>query len=165
MVYVLNWILCSYFPPLQSTSCQTCLVWPSSQSHHWGRSFWIRLAVQRVIRFSSVIVIVCVVSVCVCCETGHVRAHEGHMCLCNSPCVWCQDEGCPLLLVWLSLFQMFVLTLCVFMDPDVEFLRSVLPPATDPAFFQFLRGLDCSGVTLRSVPEGTVVFARVSRQG
>uniref|UniRef100_A0A665WV36 Nicotinate phosphoribosyltransferase n=1 Tax=Echeneis naucrates TaxID=173247 RepID=A0A665WV36_ECHNA len=48
-----------------------------------------------------------------------------------------------------------------FTDEDVEFLRSVLPPATDPAFFQFLRGLDCSDVTLRSVPEGTVVFARV----
>ncbi|XP_041790497.1 nicotinate phosphoribosyltransferase [Chelmon rostratus] len=48
-----------------------------------------------------------------------------------------------------------------FTHDDVEFLRSVLPPATDPAFFQFLRGLDCSGVTLRSVPEGTEVFARV----
>lgn len=48
-----------------------------------------------------------------------------------------------------------------FTDEDVEFLRSVLPPATDPAFFQFLRGLDCSGVTLRAIPEGTVVFARV----
>ncbi|CAJ1059412.1 nicotinate phosphoribosyltransferase [Xyrichtys novacula] len=48
-----------------------------------------------------------------------------------------------------------------FTDEDVEFLRSVLPPATDPAFFKFLRELDCSGVTLRSVPEGTVVFARV----
>ncbi|XP_070687921.1 nicotinate phosphoribosyltransferase isoform X2 [Pempheris klunzingeri] len=48
-----------------------------------------------------------------------------------------------------------------FTDEDVEFLRSVMPPATDAAFFQFLRGLDCSGVTLRSVPEGTVVFARV----
>uniref|UniRef100_A0A671W8F5 Nicotinate phosphoribosyltransferase n=1 Tax=Sparus aurata TaxID=8175 RepID=A0A671W8F5_SPAAU len=48
-----------------------------------------------------------------------------------------------------------------FTDEDVEFLRSVLPPATDPAFFQFLRGLDCSGVTLRSVPEGTVVFPKV----
>ncbi|XP_041862657.1 nicotinate phosphoribosyltransferase isoform X3 [Melanotaenia boesemani] len=44
---------------------------------------------------------------------------------------------------------------------NVEFLRSVLPPTTDPTFFQFLRSLDCSGVTLRSVPEGTVVFARV----
>ncbi|KAM9848655.1 nicotinate phosphoribosyltransferase [Aulostomus maculatus] len=48
-----------------------------------------------------------------------------------------------------------------FTDGDVDFLRSVLPSDTDPAFFQFLRGLDCSGVTLRSVPEGTVVFARV----
>lgn len=44
----------------------------------------------------------------------------------------------------------------------MEFLRSALPPTTDPAFFQFLRGLDCSGVMLRSVSEGTVVFARVS---
>lgn len=48
-----------------------------------------------------------------------------------------------------------------FTDEDVEFLRSVLPAATDPAFFTFLRGLDCSGVTVRSVAEGTVVFARV----
>ncbi|CAL1592676.1 unnamed protein product [Knipowitschia caucasica] len=48
-----------------------------------------------------------------------------------------------------------------FTDEDVEFLRSVLPPVTDPAFFTFLKCLDCSGVTLRSVPEGTVVFARV----
>ncbi|CAM9137111.1 unnamed protein product [Lampetra planeri] len=52
-----------------------------------------------------------------------------------------------------------------FSDRDVDFLRSVLPPATDPAFFQFLRGLDCSDVTLRSVPEGTVVFARVNCAG
>ncbi|KAM4574722.1 nicotinate phosphoribosyltransferase [Fundulus diaphanus] len=48
-----------------------------------------------------------------------------------------------------------------FTERDVEFLRSVLPPNTDPAFFDFLRGLDCSAVTLRSVPEGSVVFARV----
>ncbi|KAG9331554.1 hypothetical protein JZ751_018844 [Albula glossodonta] len=46
-------------------------------------------------------------------------------------------------------------------EEDVEYLRSVLPPGSDPAFFSFLRGLDCSGVTVRSVPEGTVVFARV----
>lgn len=48
-----------------------------------------------------------------------------------------------------------------FSDEDVEFLRSILPPDTDPDFFKFLGDLDCSGVTLRSVPEGTVVFARV----
>lgn len=51
---------------------------------------------------------------------------------------------------------------CVFVHQDVEFLRSVMPSTTDPAFFRFLRDLDCSKVTLRSVPEGTVVFARVS---
>ncbi|KAG7256672.1 hypothetical protein CRUP_012142 [Coryphaenoides rupestris] len=34
-------------------------------------------------------------------------------------------------------------------------------PAVDPAFFHYLRELDCSGVTLRAVPEATVVFARV----
>lgn len=59
-------------------------------------------------------------------------------------------------------FVGLVFSLCAFLDSDVEFLRSVLPPATDPAFFQYLRDLDCSGVTLCSVPEGTVVFARVS---
>ncbi|KAJ8389026.1 hypothetical protein AAFF_G00124230 [Aldrovandia affinis] len=48
-----------------------------------------------------------------------------------------------------------------FTEEDVEYLRSVLPPGSDPGFFSFLRELDCSGVTLRSVPEGTVVFARV----
>ncbi|XP_062311621.1 nicotinate phosphoribosyltransferase [Osmerus eperlanus] len=48
-----------------------------------------------------------------------------------------------------------------FTEEDVAYLQSVLPPATDPAFFHFLRGLDCSEVTLCSVPEGTVVFARV----
>ncbi|KAM9832232.1 nicotinate phosphoribosyltransferase [Neosynchiropus ocellatus] len=44
---------------------------------------------------------------------------------------------------------------------DVDFLRSVLPPTTHPDFFQFLRDLDCSDVSVRSVPEGSVVFARV----
>lgn len=44
----------------------------------------------------------------------------------------------------------------------MAFLRSVLPPTTDPAFFHYLQSLDCSDVTLRSVPEGTVVFARVN---
>ncbi|XP_061093667.1 nicotinate phosphoribosyltransferase [Conger conger] len=48
-----------------------------------------------------------------------------------------------------------------FTDEDVEYLRSVLPPGSDPAFFSYLRELDSSGVTVRSVPEGAVVFARV----
>uniref|UniRef100_A0A3B3TKH9 Nicotinate phosphoribosyltransferase n=1 Tax=Poecilia latipinna TaxID=48699 RepID=A0A3B3TKH9_9TELE len=56
---------------------------------------------------------------------------------------------------------LFLRSFPVFVDTDVQFLRSVLPPNTDPAFFDFLRGLDCSAVTIRSLPEGSVVFARV----
>ncbi|XP_020946125.1 nicotinate phosphoribosyltransferase isoform X2 [Sus scrofa] len=33
-------------------------------------------------------------------------------------------------------------------DADVQFLASVLPPDTEPAFFEHLRALDCSGVTV-----------------
>ncbi|KAM5315679.1 nicotinate phosphoribosyltransferase isoform 2-T2 [Glossophaga mutica] len=33
-------------------------------------------------------------------------------------------------------------------DADVQFLASVLPPDTDPAFFEHLRAIDCSGVTV-----------------
>ncbi|XP_032323570.1 nicotinate phosphoribosyltransferase isoform X6 [Camelus ferus] len=43
-------------------------------------------------------------------------------------------------------------------DADVQFLASVLPPDTDPAFFEHLRALDCSGVTVRALPEGSLAF-------
>ncbi|XP_047580742.1 nicotinate phosphoribosyltransferase isoform X2 [Lutra lutra] len=33
-------------------------------------------------------------------------------------------------------------------DADVQFLASVLPPDTDPAFFEYLRAVDCSDVTV-----------------
>nr|XP_060143242.1 nicotinate phosphoribosyltransferase isoform X2 [Globicephala melas] len=46
-------------------------------------------------------------------------------------------------------------------DADVQFLASVLPPDTDPAFFQHLRALDCSGVTVRALPEGSLAFPSV----
>lgn len=46
-------------------------------------------------------------------------------------------------------------------DADVQFLASVLPPDTDPAFFEHLRGLDCSGVTVRALPEGSLAFPGV----
>nr|KAF6405336.1 nicotinate phosphoribosyltransferase [Rousettus aegyptiacus] len=46
-------------------------------------------------------------------------------------------------------------------DADVQFLASVLPPDTDPAFFEHLRALDCSGVTVRALPEGSLVFPGV----
>ncbi|PNJ07855.1 NAPRT isoform 10 [Pongo abelii] len=46
--------------------------------------------------------------------------------------------------------------------PDVQFLASVLPPDTDPAFFEHLRALDCSEVTVRALPEGSLAFPGVS---
>ncbi|KAM7075634.1 nicotinate phosphoribosyltransferase [Molossus nigricans] len=46
-------------------------------------------------------------------------------------------------------------------DADVQFLASVLPPDTDPAFFQHLRALDSSGVTVRALPEGSLAFPGV----
>lgn len=49
-----------------------------------------------------------------------------------------------------------------FVPPDVQFLASVLPPDTDPAFFEHLRALDCSGVTVRALPEGSLAFPGVS---
>lgn len=46
-------------------------------------------------------------------------------------------------------------------DADVRFLASALPPDTDPAFFEHLRALDCSGVTVRALPEGSLAFPGV----
>ncbi|XP_006879493.1 PREDICTED: nicotinate phosphoribosyltransferase [Elephantulus edwardii] len=46
-------------------------------------------------------------------------------------------------------------------DTDVQFLASVLPPDTEPAFFAHLRSLDCSGVTVRALPEGSLAFPGV----
>ncbi|XP_046304987.1 nicotinate phosphoribosyltransferase isoform X1 [Marmota monax] len=47
------------------------------------------------------------------------------------------------------------------LDADVQFLASMLPPDTDPAFFKHLRALDCSGVTVRALPEGSLAFPGV----
>ncbi|XP_058132107.1 nicotinate phosphoribosyltransferase [Dasypus novemcinctus] len=46
-------------------------------------------------------------------------------------------------------------------DADVQFLASVLPADTDPAFFAHLRALDCSGVTVRALPEGSLALPGV----
>ncbi|XP_066121594.1 nicotinate phosphoribosyltransferase isoform X1 [Saccopteryx bilineata] len=46
-------------------------------------------------------------------------------------------------------------------DADVQFLASALPSDTDPAFFEHLRALDCSGVTVRALPEGSLAFPGV----
>ncbi|XP_072432485.1 nicotinate phosphoribosyltransferase isoform X2 [Chiloscyllium punctatum] len=47
-------------------------------------------------------------------------------------------------------------------EEDIDFLQTVLPPTTDPAFYDYLRNIDTSTVTLRAVPEGSVVFPKVA---
>nr|XP_025044735.1 nicotinate phosphoribosyltransferase [Pelodiscus sinensis] len=44
---------------------------------------------------------------------------------------------------------------------EIEYLQSVLPSTMEEAFFDYLRTVDASEVTVSSVPEGSVVFARV----
>ncbi|KAM4689581.1 nicotinate phosphoribosyltransferase [Discoglossus pictus] len=45
-------------------------------------------------------------------------------------------------------------------DDDVEYLRSVMPDTVNPAFFEYLKKVDASGVTVSAFQEGSVVFAR-----
>jgi nicotinate phosphoribosyltransferase len=44
-------------------------------------------------------------------------------------------------------------------DTDIEYLRTLLPRA-EPGFFDWLRALDASDVTVHAVREGTVVFPK-----
>ncbi|XP_015278228.1 PREDICTED: nicotinate phosphoribosyltransferase [Gekko japonicus] len=48
-----------------------------------------------------------------------------------------------------------------FSKADIEYLESVLPITTEKAFFDYLRTVDASEVSVASVPEGSVVFSRV----
>ncbi|XP_062900656.1 nicotinate phosphoribosyltransferase isoform X3 [Mobula hypostoma] len=45
---------------------------------------------------------------------------------------------------------------------DVQFLRSVLPPATEEGFFNYLLNISTREVTVRAVPEGSIVFPQVA---
>ncbi|XP_056378917.1 LOW QUALITY PROTEIN: nicotinate phosphoribosyltransferase [Hyla sarda] len=47
-----------------------------------------------------------------------------------------------------------------FSDADLQYLASVLPSSVDRAFYDYLRTVDASEVTLTSFPEGSVVFPR-----
>ncbi|KAJ0409877.1 hypothetical protein P43SY_005771 [Pythium insidiosum] len=47
-----------------------------------------------------------------------------------------------------------------FTDSDIAYLRTVLPNA-EQAFFEWLATVDCSGVKVFAVKEGTIVFPRV----
>lgn len=44
---------------------------------------------------------------------------------------------------------------------DIEYLKTVLPKTTESEFFDYLKNLSAEDVTLRAIPEGTVVFPKV----
>mmetsp|Transcript_28874 Transcript_28874/g.86961 ORF Transcript_28874/g.86961 Transcript_28874/m.86961 type:complete len:545 (-) Transcript_28874:32-1666(-) len=44
-------------------------------------------------------------------------------------------------------------------DDDIEYLKTLLPSA-EPGFFEWLRRLDCSAITIHAVREGTIVFPK-----
>ena len=44
---------------------------------------------------------------------------------------------------------------------DIEYLQSVFPPNTDPAFFEYLSEMTAKDLVLAAIPEGSVVFPRV----
>ncbi|XP_044861795.1 nicotinate phosphoribosyltransferase isoform X3 [Mauremys mutica] len=46
-------------------------------------------------------------------------------------------------------------------QPEIEYLQSVLPSTMEKAFFDYLRTVDASEITVSSVPEGSIVFATV----
>ncbi|XP_020633460.3 nicotinate phosphoribosyltransferase isoform X1 [Pogona vitticeps] len=48
-----------------------------------------------------------------------------------------------------------------FAPADIEYLKSILPATTEKAFFEYLRTVDASEVSVSSPPEGSVVFSRV----
>ena len=45
-------------------------------------------------------------------------------------------------------------------DSDIAYLRSILPCYVEEEFFNYLKNLNVSDVTLYAIPEGSVVFPR-----
>ncbi|EGD79469.1 nicotinate phosphoribosyltransferase domain containing 1 [Salpingoeca rosetta] len=48
-----------------------------------------------------------------------------------------------------------------FSDEDIQYLKTVMGDTTDPGFFEYLRHVDASDVTVHAIPEGSVVFPKV----
>ena len=47
-----------------------------------------------------------------------------------------------------------------FTPADVEYIRSRLPAHTEDEFFEYLASVDGSKITLRAIPEGSVIFPK-----
>ena len=43
---------------------------------------------------------------------------------------------------------------------DIQYLRSVMPPATDSAFFEYLKEMTTKDIRIYAMQEGSVVFPR-----
>ncbi|EDQ89406.1 uncharacterized protein MONBRDRAFT_32471 [Monosiga brevicollis MX1] len=48
-----------------------------------------------------------------------------------------------------------------FSEEDIDYLREVMGPSVDPAFFDYLLSVTANDVVIHAIPEGTVVFPRV----
>lgn len=48
-----------------------------------------------------------------------------------------------------------------FEESEIEYLRSIMPPTCEDAFFEYLQSVDCSNVEIYAIPEGSIVFPRV----
>lgn len=46
-------------------------------------------------------------------------------------------------------------------EDEIAFIRKSLPPSCEDAFYNYLRGINCSDVEIFSIPEGSVVFPKV----
>ncbi|XP_047310631.1 nicotinate phosphoribosyltransferase 1-like isoform X2 [Impatiens glandulifera] len=48
-----------------------------------------------------------------------------------------------------------------FAEEEIDFVRGLLPKTCEDAFYDYLRGIDCSDVEVYAIPEGSVVFPKV----
>eukprot|EP00250_Pteridium_aquilinum_P014671 c22133_g1_i1 orf=378-2051(-) len=46
-------------------------------------------------------------------------------------------------------------------ESEIDYLRTILPPTCEDAFFDYLQSVDCSNVEIYAIPEGSVVFPRI----
>lgn len=48
-----------------------------------------------------------------------------------------------------------------FEESEINYLRSIMPPTCEDAFFKYLKSVDCSDVEIYAIAEGSVVFPRI----
>jgi len=51
--------------------------------------------------------------------------------------------------------------LCAFVWLDISYLRTILPPSTEEAFYDYLTSISTDSVVVYAIDEGLVVFPKV----